>query len=49
MGEETSSKIVRALRDHDWKKFTRVYNGPGQVDVYSQKLENAYNNLKGKV
>lgn len=44
-----ASKIMQALKDHDWKKFTRVYNGPGQVDIYSQKLENTYNNLKGKI
>lgn len=37
------------IRTKDWKAFTRVYNGPGQVDIYSQKLENAYNNFKGKI
>lgn len=42
-------RIMEHLRNHDWEKFTRVYNGPGQVAIYSQKLENTYNNLKGKV
>ena len=37
------------IRTKDWKAFTRVYNGLGQVDVYSQKLENAYNNFKDKI
>lgn len=37
------------IRKKDWKAFTRVYNGNGQVDMYSQKLENAYNNFKGKI
>ena len=37
------------LKNKDWKAFTRVYNGNGQVEIYSQKLENAYRNFKGKI
>lgn len=34
--------IIRYLAVHDWRSFTRVYNGPGQVDYYAQKLAEAY-------
>lgn len=44
-----NSKLVEPLKQHNWEVFVRGYNGPGQVDVYSQKLINTYNNLKGKV
>lgn len=30
------------LRDHDWARFARGYNGPGQVDYYADKLAEAY-------
>ena len=44
-----NSKMVHLLLDQDWAGFAKKYNGPGQVDVYSQKLRNTYNNLKGKL
>lgn len=40
---------LQLLRDKDWKGFTKIYNGPGQIAIYSQKLENAYNNFKNKI
>lgn len=30
------------LEAHDWRAFTRGYNGPGNVDAYAPKLEAAY-------
>lgn len=42
-------KLIPILKEQDWETFTRKYNGPGQVNVYSQKLMNTYNNLKGRV
>lgn len=44
-----NQKLIQILKEHDWETFTRKYNGPGQVNVYSQKLMNTYNNLKGRV
>lgn len=44
-----NSKLIEPLKQHNWEKFVRGYNGPGQVSLYSQKLINTYNNLKGKV
>lgn len=44
-----NQKLIPILKEHDWETFTRKYNGPGQVNVYSQKLMNTYNNLKGKL
>ena len=32
----------RALKAHDWTSFTRLYNGPGQVPVYSARIADAY-------
>ena len=34
--------IIRHLATHDWRAFTKVYNGPGQVDHYAQKIAEAY-------
>jgi hypothetical protein len=36
---------LTALRSKDWAAFARAYNGPANVDVYSQKLIKAYNQL----
>ena len=44
-----NQKLIPILKEQDWETFTRKYNGPGQVNVYSQKLMNTYNNLKGKL
>lgn len=44
-----NQKLIPILEQHNWAGFARKYNGPGQVNVYSQKLINTYNNLKGKV
>ena len=44
-----NQRLIPLLKEHNWEEFTRKYNGPGQVDVYSQKLINAFNNLKGKL
>lgn len=37
-----ANDLVRFLATHDWRSFTRGYNGPGNVDDYSQKLAAAY-------
>jgi len=36
------SKLTDALRNRDWRKFARVYNGPGKVDAYASDLAAAY-------
>jgi len=33
--------LVAFIRDEDWRTFTRHYNGPGNVDVYSGRLTRA--------
>ncbi len=33
---------VNALRNLDWDTFTRLYNGSGQVDVYSPLIQSAF-------
>lgn len=40
--------IVGYLRSHDWRAFTSAYNGPGNVDEYSAKLEAAYHEHAGR-
>lgn len=37
-----ANDLVRHLATHDWRRFTRGYNGSGNVDEYSRKLEAAY-------
>ena len=34
--------LVDPLRRCDWPAFARGYNGPGQVEVYSKRLADAY-------
>jgi hypothetical protein len=41
-----NSNLIDVLNQHNWAKFAKKYNGPGQVDYYSQKLTNAYTNFK---
>jgi hypothetical protein len=38
----TSNGLAKVLRAKDWQAFARGYNGPGQVDVYSDRLKRAY-------
>lgn len=40
---------LQYIKNKDWEAFTRVYNGNGQVEIYSQKLKNAYENFKDKI
>lgn len=44
-----NQKLIPLLNKHDWEGFARKYNGLGQVNLYAQKLNNSYNNLKGKL
>lgn len=37
-----ANDLIRYLAVHNWRAFTRGYNGPGAVDEYSAKLEAAY-------
>lgn len=37
-----ANDLARFLVAHDWRSFTRGYNGPGNVDDYAQKLAIAY-------
>ena len=34
-------KLAPAIRAHDWERFARRYNGPGQVQHYANLLERA--------
>lgn len=34
--------LASAIRAHDWERFARRYNGPGQVARYATLLERAY-------
>lgn len=44
-----ANDLIRHLAIHDWRSFTRGYNGPGQVDHYAFKLEQAYRKHRAKV
>lgn len=37
-----ANDLIRFLAVHDWRSFTRGYNGSGNVDDYAPKLEAAY-------
>src|SRR5262245_8962697 len=34
--------LADELQRHDWAKFARIYNGPGAVAQYSERLDRAY-------
>lgn len=36
-----------AVKAHDWRTVARLYNGPGQVDLYAGLLEQAYRRQMG--
>ena len=43
------NNLVDALRDKDWKKFARGYNGAGyRENKYDDKMRDAYHELKGR-
>jgi len=33
-----TNNLLRFIEREDWRAFTRRYNGPGNVDVYSGRL-----------
>ena len=37
-----SSSAANSLRTHNWAAFARTYNGPGQVEFYAAKLQEAF-------
>lgn len=41
--------LVDELKDRDWRGFARLYNGGGQVDYYSTRMERAYDRLGGEM
>lgn len=41
-----NSHLDDELRDKRWRDFARLYNGPGQVDIYAPRMEKAYNKFK---
>jgi hypothetical protein len=43
---KSNKKMYTALQNKDFKTFASIYNGPGQVDYYGTKLEQAYNQYK---
>ena len=38
----SDAMLVDAIRRRDWRTVAKLYNGPGQVDVYVPRLEKAY-------
>ena len=34
--------LVAAIRQRDWRTVAKLYNGPGQVEVYALRMEKAY-------
>lgn len=34
--------ILPALREHDWARFARIYNGPGNAEAYAAKIAAAH-------
>lgn len=43
---KNSNSLHTALKRKDWRTATKLYNGSGQVDIYSKRLEIAYNKYK---
>ena len=43
---KSNNKMYTALKNKDFKTFASIYNGPGQVDYYGSKLEQAYKKHK---
>lgn len=43
-----ANDLVRYLVVHDWRSFTKGYNGPGNVEEYSTKIEKAYEKYKSQ-
>lgn len=39
---ETDPVLLDALRRRDWYSFAGRYNGPGQIDVYANRMAQAY-------
>jgi len=37
-GYAVANNLLRFIQAEDWRAFTRAYNGPGNVDVYSGRL-----------
>lgn len=35
--------LVKAVRQHDWDSIARLYNGSGNVAMYSKRLQEVYN------
>lgn len=40
-----SRKLNDELQSLDWATFAKAYNGPGQVAIYSERLDTAYDKL----
>lgn len=40
----SNGKLLNALRNHDWKTFKLIYNGPGKND-YDKRIAKAYQRL----
>ena len=39
---ENNPGMWKALKARDWPTFARLYNGPGQVEIYAQRIADAY-------
>lgn len=43
-----SFSLADELQRQDWRTFARIYNGPGQVDVYAPRMAKAFDKWKAK-
>lgn len=43
---KSNNKMYNALKNKDFNTFASIYNGPGQVEYYGNKLKQAYNEYK---
>ena len=41
---QNNATMWNALKAHNWALFARLYNGPGQVEEYAQRIADAYAN-----
>jgi len=37
-----SQGLLQTLRERDWESFARIYNGPGNVEMYANRLSAAH-------
>lgn len=48
LGWMNKSGVLQPLRERNWTRFVRLYNGPANIAVYSAKLQEAYDYWSGQ-